>query len=117
DKPDFVARKVRIFRMPIIPKGLQTATKIDNVLAALIVDKKGKVIDLAIVETTNERQIPAVKKAMTEWVFVPATLKGKEVACLLYAPLSLKIVPFEEILAPTPKKPNAADGLPPVQQK
>lgn len=100
EKNDIVAPKLRIPYQISPPRELRVLGKSYKVIAALIIDKDGKVIDVAIVETNEERLSPEVKSGCRRWVFKPTMKEGKAVACCVFAPVEFKIETFEEVLKP-----------------
>ena len=100
EKKDIVAPTLRIPRQIVPPPEIHASGGSFKVLVALVIDKDGSVIDVAIVKTDDERLSPLVKSGYRHWIFKPATKDGKLVACCIFAPVEFEIQPHPIALKP-----------------
>jgi TonB family protein len=104
DSTDYVQPKAKAGRLPCLASTPDGEPLGGAVLVAYVVSTEGLVISPIVLETTDERLDSVALKAMEEWRFEPATLKGAAIATTAAQPFTFETTPTEfvtQVLEPT----------------
>lgn len=97
-RDEIILPKHRTFSPVDIPGALRGDSKKHSATAVLIINDAGKVVDVAITESTHRLIAETVRKNVRRWKFLPAKKEGKAVAFMIQAPFEFETVNPEALI-------------------
>lgn len=89
NSPNYVTKQAKLKEVvpPVFPSSIEDASLPVTVKLGCVVDARGKVSEIYVVESTDSRFNDAAIEALREWIFQPAESNGRKVPIGVFIPV------------------------------